>query len=113
VNGLEVRIVSGARCARLDGLLGEWSTALDAPHDVTSWPELARADWLHGTARAVLVTDAEHLLALERGALPRALGTLREAAVDAEPPLRVVFQTTVGDEAAFAVFREFDVAEVS
>jgi len=113
VDGLEARIVSGARCARLDGLLNEWSTALDAPPDVTSWPELARAAWLPGEARAVLVTDAEHVLALERGALSRALGTLREAVVGAEPPLRVVFQTTVGDDSAFAVFREFDVAEVS
>ena len=112
VDGLEARIVSGARCAHVDGLLGEWATALDAPLDVTSWAELAHAAWLPGTAHAVLVTDAEHVLALERGSLPRVLGTLREAAMESEPPLRVVFQTTVADEAAFAVFREFDVAEV-
>lgn len=111
VDGLEARVVSGARCATFGGLTAEWSTALDAPPDVTEWAELAAAEWLPGTARAVLVSDAEHLLALERGTLPRVLGALRDAAVDTERPLRLVFQTTAGDDASFAVFREFDVAD--
>jgi hypothetical protein len=112
VDGLEARVVSGARCATFGGLVEEWSTALDAPHDVREWRELAAAAWLPSEAHAVLVTDAEHLLALERAALPRVLGTLRDAAVAADPPLRVVFQTTVADDSSFALFHEFDVAAV-
>jgi hypothetical protein len=118
VDGLEVRIVDGARCSSSEALLREWASALAVPGEDlptlaalgATLVEIAR---LPPAALAVLVTDAERLLEDEPAALPTLLDVLRGASGTAGGALRVVFQVPAGDVDQVAVFHEFDVVELA
>jgi hypothetical protein len=117
VDGLEVRIVDGARCSSSEALLGEWASALAVPRDDVATLDalgatLAEVARMQPAALGVLVTDAERLLADEPVALPALLDVLRGAAGAAAGALRVVFQVPAGDVDEVAVFHEFDVVEL-
>ncbi len=120
VDGLEARLVEGARCATSPALFDEWSTALEFPdpfgRDWDAFGEyVSDLEWLAGTARAILVSDAERLLADERARLPTLLDSLRIAAArlgERGVMLRLVFQAASEvDDESVAVFAEFGVAD--
>ncbi len=120
VHGLETRLVEGARCATSAELFDEWSAALEFPEqfarDWDAFDEcVSDLEWLPGTARAILVSDAERLLEHERARLPTLLDSLRIAAArlaERGVVLRLVFQAASEvDGTGLAVFREFGVAD--
>lgn len=121
VEGLETRIVAASACRTAPALFDEWATALDFPEHVgRNWEAfdetMSDLEWLPGSAYAVLVADAQRLLADERGRLPTLLEILREAAARLTREgrtLRVVFQSRFDEfPERRSVFREFGAKDV-
>ena len=117
VDGLVVGVVDGRRCTSSAALFREWAAALDLPesfgHDWHGFDAGVRelGVWVEAAGVAILVVEAERLLADEPHRLPGLLQSL-EVAARGPLPLRVVFQVPRdADEARVAVFREFGAVE--
>jgi hypothetical protein len=97
---------SAARTAA-DALV-ELAAALEIEHEPASWEELARA--IPDGPLALLILDADRLLADNPAQLAGLVGALRTAAE--RTTLRVVFQARELPLEAEAVLAEFGVAEI-
>jgi hypothetical protein len=105
---LDVRFVAGGAARTAADTLVELAAALEVEPDPTSWDELASA--VPEGPLALLVLDADRLLADEPAQLAGLVGALRTAAE--RTTLRVVFQAREMPLEAEAVLAEFGVAEI-
>ena len=114
---LDCRFVAAVAAPTAEDARAEFAAALELGREVPeTWQELARAVAATGSrALALLVTDAERLVADEPGQLGPLLAALRNAADDLaarDSVLRVVFQARELLPDAEPVFREFGVEEI-
>lgn len=106
---LAVRFVAGSAARTAADALVELAAALEVERDPASWEELASS--IPEGPLALLVIDADRLLADDPGQLAGLVGALRTAAD--RTTLRVVFQAREMALEAEAVLAEFGVAEIT
>lgn len=106
---LAVRFVAGSAARTSQDALLELGAALEVDHDLTSWEELAAA--VPEGALALLILDADRLLADDPAQLAGLVGALKTASE--RTTLRVVFQARDMPLEAEAVLAEFGVAEIA
>ncbi len=107
--GLEVRFVAGVAARTANDALHELAVALEIDHGPTTWDELAQS--LPDGPLALLVLDADRLLADEPAQLAGLVGALKTASE--RTTLRVIFQARDLPLEAEAVLAEFGVAEIA
>jgi hypothetical protein len=105
---LAVRFVAASAARTAADALVELAAALEIEHEPASWEELARA--IPDGPLALLILDADRLLADDPAQLAGLVGALRTAAE--RTTLRVVFQARELPLEAEAVLTEFGVAEI-
>jgi hypothetical protein len=106
---LDVRFVAGGAARTADDALVELAAALEVEHDPASWDELAGA--IPEGPLALLVLDADRLLADDASQLAGLVGALKTASE--RTTLRGVFQAREMPLEAEAVLAEFGVAEIT
>jgi hypothetical protein len=106
---LVVRFVAGSAARTADDALIELGAAVEAAHDPATWDELAHA--IPDGPLALLVLDADRLLADDPAQLAGLLGALKTASE--RTVLRVVFQARDLPLETEAVLAEFGVGEIS
>ena len=106
--GLEVRFVAGVAARTTKEALHELGVALEIEHGPASWDALAAA--VPDGPLALLILDADRLLADEPAQLAALVGALKTASE--RTTLRIVFQARDMPLEAEAVLAEFGVAEI-
>jgi hypothetical protein len=106
---LAVRFVAGSAARTAEDALLELGAALEVEQEPASWDELAAA--IPEGPLALLVLDADRLLADEPAQLAGLVGALKTASE--RTTLRVVFQARDIPLEAEAVLAEFGVAEIA
>ena len=121
-DAVDARVVAGAACATSADTFAEWAAALELgeqePEGWTAFADaVAEGSWVGGRGCGVLVTEAGRLLADEPAQLPTLLAALRDASARLSGEgvaFRLVFQSRFeAFPERLAVFREFDVADIS
>jgi hypothetical protein len=105
---LAVRFVAGSAARTSQDALLELGAALEVELDPASWDELAAA--VPDGPLALLILDADRLLADDPAQLAALVGALKTASE--RTTLRVVFQARDMPLEAEAVLAEFGVAEI-
>src|SRR3954468_18587095 len=109
VAGLDCRFVAGIAARTQADALRELGVAFEAEDELGSWDELSRA--VPDGPIALLVLDADRLLADEPSQLASLVGALKTASERTQ--LRVIFQARELPLESEAVLAEFGVAEIS
>jgi hypothetical protein len=106
---LECRFVAGVAARTAEGALSELGSALELEVQPDGWDDVARA--VPTGTIALLILDADSLLADETSQLAGLVGALKTASERTN--LRVIFQARELPLEAEAVLAEFGVAEVA
>ena len=120
---LDARIVAAAACRSSADLFSEWAAALEFPdYFAQNWDAFEECigdlEWIERRACAVLIADADRLLADEPERVTTLLAILRSAAEDDLPErgrtLRIVFQSRFDERPELPdVLSEFGAASLS
>src|SRR5262245_19918283 len=105
---LDCRFVAGVAARTTDDALAELGSALELDEAPRKWDDVARG--VPDGPIALLVLDADRLLAAEPSQLAGLVGALKTAAERTQ--LRVIFQAGDLSPESEAVLAEFGVAEI-